>query len=73
MPKIRILAIYIVIDLLIGAGVIWCVLQRIPVLDYLIPAAALFVLNGIWLLVMVIRTTPPGNTAAPQQRRSKKK
>lgn len=60
MPKIRILAIYGVIDLLIGAGVVWCVLQRIPVTKYLIPAAVLFVLNGVWLVVMTIRTTPPG-------------
>jgi len=62
MPKIRILVIYMVIDLLIGAGVIWCVLQRIPVMKYLIPATVLFVANGVWLLVMVIRTTPPGNS-----------
>jgi len=64
MPKIRILAIYIVIDLLIGVGVVWCVLRGIPVGKYLIPATALFVLNGVWLLVMVIRTTPPGNLNA---------
>ena len=61
MPKIRILAIYIVIDLLIGAGVVWCVLRGMSVSKYLIPATVLFVLNGVWLLVMVIRTTPPGN------------
>ncbi|MGE5321794.1 MAG: hypothetical protein ACM3SW_02975 [Actinomycetota bacterium] len=61
MPKIRILAIYTVIDLLIGVGVVWCVLRGISVSRYLIPATALFVLNGVWLLVMVIRTTPPGN------------
>ena len=60
MPKTRILVIYAVIDLLIGAAVIWCVLQRIPVSKFLIPATVLFVLNGIWLLVMVVKTTPPG-------------
>jgi hypothetical protein len=59
MPKIRILVIYGAIDLLIGVGVVWCVLQRIPVGRYLIPAAVLFVLNGLWLVVMVVRTTPP--------------
>ncbi|HET9181178.1 MAG TPA: hypothetical protein VFP59_03515 [Candidatus Angelobacter sp.] len=59
MPKIEILVIYIVVDLLIGAGVIWCVLRGVPVSKYLIPATVLFVLNGVWLLVMVIRTTPP--------------
>jgi len=58
MPKIRILVIYIVIDLLIGAGVIWCVLGGVPANKYLIPAAALFVLNGVWLLIATIRSTP---------------
>jgi hypothetical protein len=59
MPKVRILAIYILIDLLIGAGVVWCVLRGISVSKYLIPAAALFVLNGVWLIVMTVRSTPP--------------
>jgi hypothetical protein len=59
MPKLKILVIYAVIDLLIGAAVVWCVLQRIPVSKFLLPATLLFVLNGIWLVVMVIRTTPP--------------
>ena len=59
MPKIKILVIYAVIDLLIGAGVVWCVLQRISFSKFLVPATVLFVLNGIWLLVMVVRTTPP--------------
>lgn len=62
MPKARILAIYIIIDLLIGAGVVWCVLHRIPVSKYLIPAAALFVLNGVWLIVMTVRSTPSGHS-----------
>jgi hypothetical protein len=58
MPKIRILVIYGTIDLLIGAGVVWCVLQRMPVGRYLIPAAVLFVLNGLWLLWMTVKHTP---------------
>ncbi len=61
MPKARILAIYIVIDLLIGVGVVWCVLAGMPVGRYFIPAALLFVLNGVWLVVMVVRSTPPDN------------
>jgi len=65
MPKTTILVIYAVIDLLIGAGVIWCVLQRIPVSKFLIPATVLFVLNGIWLLVMVVKTTPAGHAQDP--------
>lgn len=73
MPKTRILVIYAVIDLLIGAGVIWCVLQRIPVSKFLIPATVLFVLNGIWLLVMVVKTTPPGHSQDPPRKRGERK
>ena len=61
--------IYAVIDLLIGAAVIWCVLQRVPVSKFLIPATVLFVLNGIWLLVMVVKTTPPGQNQDPRPKR----
>ena len=70
MPRIKILVIYGVIDLLIGAGVVWCVLQGMSVNKYLIPAAVLFVLNGIWLVVMVIRTTPPGHSPDLPRKRS---
>lgn len=59
MPKGRILAIYIVIDLLIGGGLVWCVLAGMPVSRYFIPAAVLFVLNGVWLVVMMVKSTPP--------------
>lgn len=61
MPKIKILVIYAMIDLLIGAGVIWCVLRGMRVSQYLVPASVLFVLNGVWLVVMVVRSTPQGN------------
>jgi hypothetical protein len=57
--RTRIFTVYILLDLLIVAGVVWCVFQRIPVGQYLIPAAVLFVLNGVWLMVMTIRHTPP--------------
>lgn len=59
MPNPKILAIYILIDLLIVAGVVWCVFQGMPVGRYLVPAGVLFVLNGIWLVVVMIRKTPP--------------
>jgi hypothetical protein len=62
MSHAKIFAIYISIDLAIIAGVVWCVFQRIPVSRYFLPAAALFVLNGAWLLVMTIKATPPGNS-----------
>ncbi|HKT49440.1 MAG TPA: hypothetical protein VJV96_04055 [Candidatus Angelobacter sp.] len=74
MPKVKILVIYTAIDLLIGIGVVWCVLQRIPISRFLLPATVLFVLNGIWLVVMVVRTTPPGHSQdLPQKRGGTKK
>ncbi len=61
MSRRWIFTIYILIDLAIVAGVVWCVFQRMPVGKYFIPAVILFVLNGIWLVVMTLRTTPPRN------------
>jgi hypothetical protein len=58
--RTKIYVTYILFDLAIVAGVVWCVFQRIPVAKYLIPAAVLFVLSGLWLIVMTIRHTPPG-------------
>ena len=60
MSRPRIYAIYILLDLAMVAGVIWCAFQRIPVGKYLVPAAVLFVLSGVWLVVMTVRHTPPG-------------
>ena len=59
MSRSKIYAIYILLDLAIVAGVVWCAFQRIPVGKYLVPAVVLFVLNGLWLVVMTIRHTPP--------------
>jgi hypothetical protein len=59
MSRPRIYATYILLDLLIVAGVVWCAFARWPVRQYLLPAAALFVVNGVWLVVMTIRHTPP--------------
>jgi hypothetical protein len=59
MSRIRIFAIYTVINLLIVCGALWCAVQRWPVRNYLIPAAVLFVVNGVWLIVMTVRNTPP--------------
>ncbi len=59
MSRTKIYVTYILLDLSIVAGVVWCVFQRIPVAKYLIPAAVLFVLSGLWLIVMTIRHTPP--------------
>jgi uncharacterized membrane protein YqjE len=51
--------IFILIDLAIVAGVVWCVFRGVPVGKYLVPAFVLFSLNGIWLVIMTIRSTPP--------------
>jgi hypothetical protein len=53
-----IFSIFILVDLAIVGAVVWCVFQRIPVSRYLIPAAVLFVLNGLWLVIVTVRNTP---------------
>ena len=58
MSRPKIFVIYIFMNLAIIAGVLWCAVQRIPVGRFLIPAAVLFVLAGVWLIVMTIRNTP---------------
>ncbi|HEY1529000.1 MAG TPA: hypothetical protein VGH51_22475 [Candidatus Angelobacter sp.] len=58
MSRAKILIAYIVIDLLIVGGVVWCVFQRMPVSKYLFPAILLFMANGVWLVVMTVRKTP---------------
>jgi hypothetical protein len=60
MSRAKIFVIYIAIDLAIVAGVLWCVFQHVPVNKYFFPAALLFMLNGVWLVVMTVRKTPPG-------------
>jgi hypothetical protein len=59
MSRAKILTIYILFDLLIVAGVLWCAVHRIPVRTYLLPAAGLFILGGVWLIVMTVRHTSP--------------
>ena len=58
MSRRWIFTIYILIDLAIVAGVVWCVFQRLPAGKYFIPAVILFVLNGVWLVVMTLKKTP---------------
>jgi hypothetical protein len=53
-----IFTIFILIDLAIVGGVVWCVFQRVPVGKYFLPAVLLFMLNGVWLVVMTVRNTP---------------
>jgi hypothetical protein len=59
MSRVKILIAYIVIDLLIVGGVVWCVFQHVPVNKYFLLAIGLFVLNGIWLVIMTVKKTPP--------------
>ena len=59
MSRASIFTIFILVDLAIVGGVLFCVFQRLPVGKYLVPAIVLFTLNGVWLVVMTIRKTPP--------------
>jgi hypothetical protein len=54
-----IFSIYIFVDLAIIAGVLWCVSWHMPAARYLLAAGLLFALNGLWLVVMTVRKTPP--------------
>lgn len=60
MSRAWIFTIFILIDLAIVAGVVWCVFQHVPVSKYFFPAILLFIANGLWLVVMTVRKTPPG-------------
>jgi hypothetical protein len=60
MSRIATLSVYVAIDLLIIAGVIYAAFARIPVRQFMLPATLLFVLNGGWLIWMTLRKTPPG-------------
>jgi hypothetical protein len=59
MSRAQIFTTFILIDLAIVAGVVWCVFQHIAVGKYFILAVLLFMLNGVWLVVMTVRKTPP--------------
>ncbi|MGC2742292.1 MAG: hypothetical protein WA672_03835 [Candidatus Angelobacter sp.] len=59
MSRAKILTIYVVLDLLIVGGVLWCGFHHLPVSKYFFPAVLLFVANGAWLVVMTVRKTPP--------------
>ena len=59
MSRVKILFVYVAIDLLIVGGVVWCVFQHMPVSKYFFPAVLLFMLNGVWLVVITVRNTPP--------------
>ena len=58
MSRVKVLMIYIAVDLLIAAGVVWCAFDRWPAREYIVPAGVLFVINGVWLVVMTVRETP---------------
>jgi hypothetical protein len=59
MSRSWIFATFILIDLAIVGGVVWCGFQHVPVSKYFFPAVLLFILNGVWLVVMTVRKTPP--------------
>ena len=55
-----IFSIFILVDLAIVAAVVWCPFHHVPVSTYFFPAILLFIANGLWLVVMMVRKTPPG-------------
>jgi len=59
MSRASIFTIFILVDLAIVAGVVFCVFQHVPVSKYFFPAVLLFMVNGAWLVVMTVRKTPP--------------
>jgi hypothetical protein len=61
--RTKIFIIYTLLDLVIVAGALWAAFHaRWPARAILYPAAALFVVNGVWLVVMTVRNTPPGGS-----------
>ncbi len=62
MSRASIFTIFILVDLAIVGGVVWCVFQHVPVSKYFFPAVILFVLNGLWLVVMTIKNMPRGDS-----------
>ncbi|MGH9568197.1 MAG: hypothetical protein ACRD4F_01060 [Candidatus Angelobacter sp.] len=54
------IVLYVLLDVVILAGLIWAAfIARWPAREVVIPATLLFVLNGIWLIVMAVKNTPP--------------
>lgn len=53
-----IFTIFTLVDLIIVCGVIWCAFLKVPAGKILTGAAILFVLNGVWLVVMTVKSTP---------------
>lgn len=59
MSKVRIFSIFISVELAIIGTCIWLAFHRFPLRDFIIPAALLFSVNGLWLIWMTLRHTPP--------------
>ncbi len=61
MSRLTIFGVYIAVDFLIIAGVLWLAFgERWPARQFFIPAIVLFAMNGLWLIVMTVKNTPPG-------------
>jgi hypothetical protein len=59
MSRTRIFSIFIIIDLAIVSACVWSAFHHIPVRQYFLPAIMLFVLNGLWLVWITVKNTPP--------------
>ena len=61
MSRLKIFGVYIAMDFLIIGGVPWAAFgERWPTRKFFIPAIVLFAINGLWLIVMTVKHTPPG-------------
>ena len=60
MSKAKIFVIFVLIDLAIVGGCVWSAFHRIPVRVFLVPAILLFSINGLWLVWITLKKTPPG-------------
>jgi hypothetical protein len=59
MSKAKIFVIFTMIDLAIVGACVWAAFHHLPVRWYLIPAIVLFSLNGLWLVWITLKNTPP--------------
>ena len=59
MSRTSIILTAVIVDLAIIATVVVCAFQRVPTRQYLFPAIILFSLNGLWLIWMTVKNTPP--------------
>jgi len=56
--KLKIITIFVIVELAIIGAVIWAAFHHLPARRYLLTAILLFSLNGLWLVWMTVKNTP---------------